>query len=221
VPRAEHFVFTDEGLQITPSRANLTGAYDGDIALTGQRGLSFVGRRQTQTIFNFSVDVSLAATAAGQEAGITAFLAQENHVEIAITRLKLCDEADEALYLRMYATGAQSPPQAWLRVPAEWEAAGAVRLHIQARDPVSYTLGASSVDGTGALLELGTADARLVTELDSAQFGTFIGALLGVYATCNGAGEGLDCPEGGVGTFQRWRYEPVAQYIDYDTSIPV
>jgi beta-xylosidase len=218
VPNYDNFKFTEDGLQVTPSRTNLTGAYNGDIALTGQRGISFVSRRQTQTIFNFSVDVSLAATAVGQEAGVTAFLAQENHVEIALAYLAPCGE-EAGLFVRFRAHGRLSPPEARFRLPAAWQEAGAVRLHIQARNQESFVLGASL--GDGDMLEMGTAPAELISHLDSAKSGTFIGGLLGVYATCNGAGGGVDCPEGGVGKFQRWRYEPIAQYVDYEKSIPV
>jgi beta-xylosidase len=218
VPRYENFNFADDGLEIVPSRSNLTGNYDGDISLTGQRGISFVGRRQTQTIFNFSVDVSISATQVGQEAGITAFLAQENHMEIALVYLKPCNE-EAGLFVRFRSHGALRSPGAQFRLPSNWVDAESVRLHIQARDPENYVLGASL--GDGEMLELGTASAELITRLDSAKSGTFIGALLGVYATCNGAGEGLDCPEGGLGKFQRWRYSPVAQYVDYDRSVPV
>ncbi|KAH7303489.1 glycosyl hydrolase [Stachybotrys elegans] len=218
VPRYENFQFTDSGLQIVPSRANMTGAYTGDIALTGQRGISFVSRRQTETIFNFSVDVSLDATAVGQEAGVTAFLAQENHVDIGLAYLQPCNE-EAGLFIRFRAHGRLSPPQAMFRLPADWVEAESVRLHIQARDQESFVLGASL--GDGELIELGTAPAELISHLDSARSGTFIGVLVGIYATCNGAGEGIDCPEGGVATFQRWRYEPIAQFIDYERSIPV
>jgi beta-xylosidase len=230
VPRYEDFAFTDRGLEIKPSRSNLTGAYNGDIALTGQRGISFVSRRQTQTIFNFSVDVSLDATEVGQEAGVTAFLAQENHAEIALAYIKPCgsgSDGEAGLHLRFRAHGRLSPPQVTFRLPDEWltAAGGAVRLHIQAPDQETFVFGASPLGEDGAaagdMLELGTVPAELISHLDSAKSGTFIGALIGVYATCNGAGEGVDCPDGGIGTFQRWRYEPVAQFIDYEVSVPV
>lgn len=47
VPRRGSIKFSDDGgLEITPSRANLTGvSYTDDLALKGQRGISFVGRR--------------------------------------------------------------------------------------------------------------------------------------------------------------------------------
>lgn len=220
VPNYEHFKFSDEGLEITPSRSNLTGHPESsDIAVTGRRGISFIGRRQTATIFNFSVDVSFSPTEVGQEAGITMFLAQENHVEISLTYLDLCDE-EPGIFIRFRGFGAEAPPQSWFRLPQDWLEAKAVRLHIQARDPESYVFGASLTEG-GDIVELGTAPAALVTMLDSAMSGTFIGALVGAYATCNGAGEGLNCPEGEVAKFQRWRFDPIEQYVSNDQRVPV
>lgn len=220
VPNYDHFTFSDDGLEITPSRSNLTGNPESsDIAVTGRRGISFIGRHQTATTFNFSVDLSFTPTKVGQEAGITMFLAQENHVEIALTHLELCDEGP-GTYIRFRGFGAESPRQSWFRLPQDWLDAWPVRLHIQAKDPEMYQFGASLGDD-GDIVDLGTASAVLVTHLDSAMSGTFIGAMVGAYATCNGAGEGLECPKGPVPKFQRWTYEPIAQYIDYDRSAPV
>jgi hypothetical protein len=75
--------------------------------------------------------------------------------------------------------------------------------------------------GDGEFIELGSVSSFLVSHLDSAQSGTFIGALLGAFVTCNGAGEGEDCPGDFVGKFNRWRYTPIAQYIEEDEFIEV
>lgn len=220
VPNFDHFRFTDDGLEITPSRSNLTGKPESsDVALTGRRGISFIGRRQTATIFDFGVDLSFTPMDVEQEAGITVFLAQENHVEISLTYLTPCGE-ESGVFLRFRGFGAESPRQSWFRLPQDWLEAKAIRLHIEARDAESYVFGASIGDG-GEIVELGTATAALVTHLDSAMSGTFIGALVGAYATCNGAGQDLECPEGQAATFQNWRYRPVAQYISPDREIPV
>lgn len=218
VPREDSFRFTDEGLEIVPSRSNLTGSVgDDDLALTGQRGLSFVARRQTHTIFDFSVDVSLSGTDEGQEAGLSVFIAQDNHVDISLLYLKPCSSEAPGLHVRFHAQGKGSPPQAMMALPPDWIEADSIRLHIKATEPETFVLGASLEDG--AMVELGSAPSELVSNVDSATAGTFVGVLVGAFATCNGAGEGDDCPEGGVGRFQRWRYTPLAQYIDYDEVI--
>ena len=71
-------------LRITPSRANLTGepaALD-DPSLSGTSGIAFVGRRQAHTLFTFSVDLTFRPQYVGQEAGVTVFLTQINHIDL-------------------------------------------------------------------------------------------------------------------------------------------
>ncbi|KAI1308622.1 hypothetical protein F5Y03DRAFT_93614 [Xylaria venustula] len=65
-------------------------------------------------------------------------------------------------------------------------------------------------------LVIGTASAELV----SGGSGSFVGSFLGVvYATCNGAGSGTICPEGGDAYFSRWTYISEAQYITTIESV--
>ncbi|KAF6801026.1 hypothetical protein CSOJ01_12075 [Colletotrichum sojae] len=220
VPADGMFSFSDAGLEIVPSRSNLTGVTQtDDLALKGQRGISFVGRRQTQTIFHFTVDVDASsATRVNEEAGISIFLAQENHADIGIAYLRPCGK-DAGLHLRFRVHGKDAPPSVTMALPANWVEAGPISLHIWTEEPENFHLGASV--GDGDVVELGSVSSYLVSRLDSAQSGTFIGALLGVFATCSGAGEGDDCPEGFVGRFQRWRYEPIAQYIEADEFVGV
>lgn len=222
VPREGSFSFTDGGLEIVPSRANLTGvSYTDDLALKGQRGISFVGRRQTQTVFNFTVDVDASsASEVGQEAGISVFLAQENHADISIVYLdQSTAEKSAGLHLRFRAHGREAPPAVTMAFPEDWAGTNSIRLHIFTRDTESFYLGASLDDGD--VIQLGDVSSSLVSRLDSAQSGTFIGALLGAFATCNGAGQGDDCPGSFVGKFNRWRYTPIAQYIEADEFIEV
>lgn len=177
VPRNGSFQFSDAGgLEITPSRTNLTGVtHTDDLALKGQRGISFVGRRQTQTVFHFSVDVDASsATEIGQEPGISIFLAQENHADILIVYLNPCSEDKPAgLHLRFRAHGEDAPPSRTMALPADWVDAASIRLHILSRDTQAFYLGASL--GHGDMIELGEVWGGLVSHLDSAQSGTLSG----------------------------------------------
>jgi beta-xylosidase len=222
VPREGTFSFSEGGLEIVPSRSNLTGvAYTDDLALKGQRGISFVARRQTQTVFHFTVDVDArSATEVDQEAGISIFLAQENHADISIVYLSPCSESSAAgLHLRFRAHGKDAPGSATMAIPNDWADTDYIRLHIWTQDTERFYLGASL--GDEGIVELGSISSFLVSKLDSAKSGTFIGSLVGVFATCNGAGEGDDCPDGFVAKFQRWRYTPIAQYIEADEYVEV
>ncbi|KAG9251893.1 glycoside hydrolase family 43 protein, partial [Emericellopsis atlantica] len=210
VPREGSFSTTDAGLEIVPSRNNLTGIpfSTTQIELSGQRGLSFIGRRQTHTLFHFSVDVSFSPKEVGQEAGVTVFLTQVNHIDIGLVLL------DSGLSLRFRATGTgEAPEPKIVPVPEDWTDAP-VRLHIYAEDPEIYRLAASQ--GCKKPITIGTASSALV----SGGNGSFVGSLLGAYATCNGAGSGVECLDGGVPTFQRWRYRPIAQFIAEDEAVP-
>ncbi|KAK8109623.1 xylosidase arabinosidase [Apiospora kogelbergensis] len=222
VPRDGTFAATADGLRIVPSRNNLTGTPESntDGVMAGRLGLAFVGRRQTDTLFTFSVDVSaFAPTTPGQEAGISVFLTQLNHIDLAI--VKLHDPAKEEagatkLSFRMRAIGTVAAPEPVLvEVPKAWLDAP-IRLEIRAETPMEYTLAAMPASDPGARIVIGKASAALV----SGGAGNFVGSLVGAYATCNGLGSGLDCPEGGVAHFTRWRYNGDAQYISATERVP-
>ncbi|KAF4458242.1 xylosidase arabinosidase [Fusarium albosuccineum] len=206
VPRDGTFTFSHKGLQIVPSRNNVTGKplSEDAIELSGQRGLAFVGRRQTHTLFKFSVDIDADLKRDGQEAGITVFRTQLDHIDLGIARL------DSKLVFRFRAEGARNVPATKIvPVPKGWEK-DTIRLQIETANQTHYNLEALSVRSQRKLL-IGTASASLVS---GGGAGQFVGSLLGAYATCNGQGSGLDCPKGGNTYVKRWRYKPVAQEID-------
>ncbi|KAG4424348.1 hypothetical protein IFR04_002589 [Cadophora malorum] len=61
-------------LRATPSRANLTA----DEAFNqSEDGLALIARKQTSTLFAYSVDVPFKPSAEGEESGVTAFLTQQ------------------------------------------------------------------------------------------------------------------------------------------------
>ncbi|KAI0431732.1 glycosyl hydrolase [Xylaria sp. FL1042] len=222
VPRPGAFSTTARGLQIIPSRNNLTGTPFSTITpeLTGQHGLSFIGRRQTHTLFAFSVDLSFAPTSVGQEAGVTVFLTQVDHIDLGVVLLAPESSSDRSvgkpqLAFRFRAEGTGIPPAPRIApVPAAWTH-GKIRLLIQTLNTTHYSLAAMPVDKPGAKLVIGTASAGLV----SGGNGSFVGSLVGAYATCNGAGSGFACPDGGNAYFSRWRYTGEAQYISATESI--
>ncbi|KAJ9149386.1 Glycoside hydrolase family 43 protein [Pleurostoma richardsiae] len=224
VPREGAFSTTAKGLQIVPSRNNLTGTplSEETIELSGQRGLAFIGRRQTDTLFTFSVDLSFNPEAVGQEAGVTVFLTQVNHIDLGVVLLPArCSKGKKRgpanqLSFRFRAEGTGTPPAPNIvPVPTGW-ADGPIRLEIQTVNATHYSLAVMPASNPNAKLIVGSASAGLV----SGGNGSFVGSLVGAYATCNGAGTGLDCPEGGNAYFKRWRYAGAAQYISETELIP-
>ncbi|KAF3058567.1 Xylosidase/arabinosidase [Daldinia childiae] len=217
VPRDGAFSVTPKGLQIVPSRNNLTGIPFSLTTpeLSGQQGLSFIGRRQTDTLFSFSVDVDFAPRQVGQEAGVTIFLTQVNHIDLGVVLVpgisnSTCSEAQTAqVALRFRAEGTGIPPEPrTIAVPKDW-LDGPIRLHVDAANATHYSLAAAPAADPDARILVGTASAELV----SGGNGSFVGSLVGAYATCNGAGVGVECPQGGEAYFTRWRYAGAGQYV--------
>ncbi|OTA88018.1 glycoside hydrolase family 43 protein [Hypoxylon sp. CO27-5] len=206
VPREGAFSVTSEGLQIVPSRNNLTGTPFSTTTpeLTGQQGLSFVGRRQTNTLFTFSVDLTFDPRQPGQEAGVTVFLTQVNHIDLGVR-----GEAKTHLAFRFRAEGTGVVPEPKIvSVPKHW-LDGPIRLQIETTNATHYNLAAAPAADPEASIIISTASAGLV----SGGNGSFVGSLIGVYATCNGAGTGVECPQGGNAYFTSWRYSGEGQYI--------
>lgn len=71
-------------LRLRPSKLNLT-ALDGNYA--GPEGQTFVGRRQQDTLFTFSVDVDFSPEDSEAEAGVSVFLTQNHHLDLGVVML--------------------------------------------------------------------------------------------------------------------------------------
>lgn len=192
IPREGAFTVTNSGLQVTPSRNNVTGALlaDSEIELTGQRGLSFIGRRQAHTLFEFHVDVSFDPQEDGQEAGVTVFRTQLDHIDLGIAPLpEDSEEGASQLVFRLRAEGPTAVPDTkTVPVPKSWQQKP-IRLSVGASNVTHYTLAAEPVGRPKKRLVFGEVSAQVV----SGGQGTFVGNLLGVFATCNGVGLGIEC----------------------------
>ena len=215
VPKNGTFSVAENGLEIVPSRNNLTGILGpGETAeLSGRRGLAFVGRRQTHSLFDFTVDLSFDPQGNNEEAGVTVFLTQMNHIDLGVVRLS---ETDPQLSLRFRAEGTGMRPQPKVvPVPDTWPS-GPIRLQIQAVSTSQYELSAMPVDDPESKIVVATASGQLL----SGGTGSFVGSLVGVYATCNAEGTGVECPGEGKAIFQRWRYTGEVQYITATETVP-
>lgn len=205
VPRANAFSVTDKGLTIVPGRNALDGAAGG----TSNRHISFIGRRQTDSLFTFSVDLSLTPSGNNQEAGVVAFLTQQANIQLGVVQLN----GKLSLRFKTTASGSQAKTQA---VPSAW-AGKPIRLQVQMASATTYTLSAMLAADVSSKIVVGTASAELL----SGGSGSFVGTLIGVYATCNGAGSGSDCPAGTPSAyFNRWRYTGAGQYISATETVP-
>jgi len=221
VPRERDITTTAKELQMIPSRNNVTGVVtpaSPNLELSWQRGMAFIGRRQTDTLFDFSVDVvgfrPSGAESKGSEAGITVFLTQLNHIDLGVVLLRGPD-GTSTLSLRFRtevppSMAQQRPADKVIAVPAAWEN-GTIRLQVSTPNATHYELSASIASRpASSKIVVGSAWAGLV----SGGTGPFTGVLVGVYATCNGAGSGVECPNGGDKAYwQRWRYSGQGQEV--------
>lgn len=87
-PNESSFTISPEGhpntFQLLPSSLNLTGL-NGNYA--GPGGQTFVGRRQQDTLFTYRVTLDFEPATLNEEAGVTAFLTQNHHLDLGVVFL--------------------------------------------------------------------------------------------------------------------------------------
>ncbi|KAI1175626.1 glycosyl hydrolase [Nemania sp. FL0916] len=211
-------------LRLAPSRLNLT-ALNGNYA--GPEGQTFVGRRQQDTLFTFSVDMEFPPSTPGKakseigteaEAGVSVFLTQNHHFDLGVVMLPPGSSTGVFPGQNSTTTTPQNsselsphfrfrgisyipvPADIVVPVPEAWQGAP-LRLEIRASNVSHYALSAGPADAMSqmqTLLEVGN---------DAVSWG-FTGVLLGVYATTNGNDGSTPA------YFSRWRYTPQGQYRD-------
>ncbi|CAH0051144.1 unnamed protein product [Clonostachys solani] len=190
------------GLKIKPSAANLTGD-GGD--MDGRSGLSFIARRQTDTLFDFEVDIQHIPQHIGEESGVTIFLTQNNHVDLGMVLLPSeNDGAEPERVIRFRAIGEEAPSDMILPVPTSWDQ-GTIRFRVSTVNSTHYILGASSIQAIDNEITSDFVSARVV----SGQSGPFTGTLIGVYTSYNGFAYGDSESEAIV---TRWRYTGKGQF---------
>lgn len=155
-------------LRLTPSRSNLTGSES--IENNIENAVTFVGRRQTATLFNFSVDLVSFNPARDEEAGITVFLNQQQHIDLSIIRR--ANSTKPQLQLTATSDGRTSAPTfetVVKDIPKLWSLCPSIRMTVNAEDPDSFTFIASSTCGLGKV-NLGSVSSDIVS-------GGFLGTL--------------------------------------------
>ncbi|KAG9567341.1 glycoside hydrolase family 43 protein, partial [Aureobasidium melanogenum] len=192
-------------LRLLPSRANLTG----DAAFVPTDGITFIGRRQTDTLFTYSVDVYYSPSEIGEESGVTLFLTQSYHVDLGIVRLNKTGN-----YLRFRAEGSDAPQEIVVSIPQEWCDQG-MRLQIQAYNVTHFSFSAGSKGGQ--IKQIATVPATLVSNgftgmefslLPLSLLLTDSGSFVGVYATNNG-----NIKSKTPSYISNWVYQGQGQYI--------
>lgn len=199
------------------------------LRITPSEPMSLIMRVQTDTLFSFSVDVvSFSPKVLDEEVGVTAFIAQTQHLDLGIVLLPTSSSNSQlAPHLRFRVTQPQvtvtyplikAIPTSWFKAP--------IRLYVAAINETHYTFSAASSLRPFETLHMGTASATLLSGGDGRFTGKplvlfclllwliLIGTVVGAYATSNGGKGTTDA------YISRWRYQGKGQDIDNGTFVP-
>ncbi|KAI0906031.1 glycosyl hydrolase [Ustulina deusta] len=200
-------------LRLSPSKLNLT-ALDGNYA--GPEGQTFVGRRQQDTLFTFSVDVDFSPEDSEAEAGVSVFLTQNHHLDLGVVMLPAASspggsprdagnssaEAEPGFIPQFRFRGISYvavPDDIAAPVPTAWRDKK-LRLEIRASNATHYVFSAGPADDASQMKKL------IEVSNEPVSWG-FTGVILGIYCTTNGR-NGTATPA----YFSRWRYIPQGQF---------
>lgn len=199
-------------LQLTASRANLTTDSMFNATL---EGLTAIFRRQEHTFFNFSVDLQPGfGHNEGDEMGVSNFLNQDQHVDLGVVYLptgSACRgkvqpyfrfRANSVRYTAVPGTRVFPIPPNWLDHP--------IRITVSPRNESHFEFFVAPADRPEEAQSLMVYTTALLSG-----DGAGTGGLFGVYATTNGGNQTFH------GYISRWRYQPVAQKIDYSVLVDI
>ncbi|KAH9226684.1 hypothetical protein K456DRAFT_42929 [Colletotrichum gloeosporioides 23] len=144
--------------------------------------------------------------------GISNFGTPDQHADLGIVYLEDVSESPGKLkpYLRVRARSVNAftaPEPTTAPVPEGW-LGDAIRLRISPRNESHYEFFASPVGQSGKEEAVGLYSTALLSG-----DGAGTGGVLGIYATTNGGSYPFE------GYVSRWRYQPVAQQIGYNSTI--
>lgn len=203
LPVKEAYVVSPAGkegeLQLVASERSLSTKGGGNLT----EGTTFVGRRQVDTLFTFSVDVDFEPRSPGEEAGVTVYLDESRHIDLGIF---LGEDGEPVAGLKTFSSNSNvTAPE--VVISALKGIAGKVRLEIQATNATHYTFSAGKVEaGEDMSVEMqvvGIAVSKSVS-------GGYTGTLVGAYATTHGA-LGNHTVKAYV---SRWRHQGQGQEVE-------
>ncbi|KAI0888296.1 glycoside hydrolase family 43 protein [Annulohypoxylon maeteangense] len=196
-------------LKLNPSKLNLT-ALNGNYA--GPDGQTFVGRRQQDTLFTYSVDLDFAPTSLEEEAGVSVFLTQNHHLDLGVVLLPANASTASFGNTDLPTNSSELIPQLRFRgisyvpvpddvivpIPEAWSDKR-LRLEIKAHNMTHYSMSAGPADALSQM--------RTILDVSNAPVSWgFSGVILGIYCTSNGY-------EGNTPAyFSKWRYIPQGQF---------
>ena len=150
-------------LRLTPSRVNLTA----DNAFSPARdGHPLIGRRQTSTLFEYSVDMTFLPKARDEEAGVTVFLTQYQHMDLSIVNIaSTAGDFIPHFRVRVEASGKPGlviPETEVIPVPRGW-LCHPIRLSVSTPDDKTFSFSAASTRDLSGSITLGVASGEIVS----------------------------------------------------------
>ncbi|KAI5277026.1 hypothetical protein E4T47_00039 [Aureobasidium subglaciale] len=209
-------------LELSPSNGSIHTGATNCIARFDIRRFTLIMRRQTDTLFRYSVDLDFKPQAKDEEAGVTAFLNQVQNINLGVVMLpnNAADNSSTnstlAPHLRFIVTAggsldkSQAPATNIVPVPQTW-LKDSIRLMVKAENSTHYSLSAASVATPWEAVLMGQAPGSLL----SGGMGDFTGTLVGAYATTNGRGDNATTKA----YISNWRYQGLGQEIDHEVFV--
>ncbi|TFK40481.1 arabinofuranosidase [Crucibulum laeve] len=187
-------------LRLKPSRLNLT-ALDGNFA--GAEGQTFIGRRQSHSLFTYSVNMEFQPKLEEEEAGVSFFLTQNHHADLGVVLLPSSSNNSSLVpHLRFRAVSyVPVPATVLVPVPSAW-LNKKLTMEIKAVNVTHYSMSAGLANArNGEKMTIAYAPGEILS------WG-FTGTLLGVFATTNG---GKVTDSSAPAYFSNWLYTDLMQ----------
>ncbi|KAF2036669.1 xylosidase : arab-like proteininofuranosidase [Setomelanomma holmii] len=179
-PVKDNYIVSPPGhanwLELRPSNLNLTGL-DGNS--NGPGGITFISRRQVDTLFTYDLTFNYTSTALNEEAGISLFLSQNHHARLGITMLPTSNSSTPTPHFHFHAISyIPVPSDVMAPIPSAWSSK-LLTLSLRTVNQTHYEFGAGPADGSDRPRSIAVVSGEIIS------WG-FTGALVGAYATSNG-----------------------------------
>ncbi len=189
-PVQEHYVVSPPGypgtLRLTPSAFSITAGHENVTYGYQVANLTLIMRRQTDTLFQYSVDVPVAPKIRDEEVGVAVYLNQVQNMALGVVMLPASTttnpttNATLAPHLRFIVSGLGSaetniPAPVTMPIPDSW-LADPIRLIIRAENDTHYAFSAASSLRPWDVITVGHAPGTILSGGAGDFTGTFIDA---------------------------------------------
>ncbi|KAK1847196.1 xylosidase arabinofuranosidase [Colletotrichum chrysophilum] len=149
------------GLQLAPSFGNLSSV----VSNTNGGGLSLLARRQSHSLFTFSIDMTFSLDQEGDEAGVTVFVSEKTHIELGVVQMiqtgtNITAHATPLLRFQGASNGTLIESSS-LVLPQEWRDQ-MLRMEIKASNATHYAFSAGPAAYQSQMMTVAYARASLV-----------------------------------------------------------